>query len=65
MTVKEFRNMAGGIDEYQIWEKTNLLAIFCRWDDAVIPEQIADKKIIDFEFDTNYDKIICVITVEN
>lgn len=64
MTVKEFKNMAGGIDEYQIWEKINLLATFYRWDDTVIPEQIADKKIIDFEFDTNYDKIICVITIE-
>ena len=64
MTVKEFRNMAGGINEYQIWEETNLLAIFDREDGAIVPEQIADKKIIDFEFDTNYDKIICVITVE-
>lgn len=65
MTVKEFRNMAGGIDEYQIWEKTNLLAIFYRVDSAVVPEEVADKKIIDFEFDTNYDKILCVITVES
>lgn len=65
MTVKEFRNKAGGIDECQIWAKMNLLAIFYRWDDAVIPEQIADKKIIDFEFDINYDKILCVITVES
>lgn len=65
MTVKEFRNMAGGIDEYQIWEKTNLLAIFYRVDGAVVPEEVADKKVIDFEFDTNYDKILCVITVES
>lgn len=65
MTVKEFRNMAGGIDEYQIWEKMNLLAVFNREESTVIPEEIADKKIIDFEFDTNYDTIICVITVEN
>ena len=64
MTVKEFRNKAGGIDEYQIWEKTNLLATFYR-EDAVVPEKVADKKIVDFEFDTNYDKIICVITVES
>lgn len=65
MTVKEFRNKAGGIDEYQIWAKTNLLAIFYREDGAVVPEEVADKKIIDFEFDTNYDTIICVITVES
>lgn len=65
MTVKEFRNMVGGIDEYQIWEKTNLLAIFYRVDGAVVPEEVADKKVIDLEFDTNYDKILCVITVES
>ena len=65
MTVKEFRNMAGGIDEYQIWGKTNLLAIFYRVDGAVVPEEVADKKVIDLEFDTNYDKILCVITVES
>ena len=64
MTVKEFVNKTGGIDECQIWEKTNLLAIFDR-EDTVVPEKVANKKIIDFEFDTDCIKIICVIGVES
>lgn len=64
MTVKEFRDKAYGINEYQIWEGANLLTIF-NITPVIVPEKVANKKIINFEFETNYDKIICIINVES
>lgn len=65
MTVKEFRNKVSGIDEYQIWEDIDLLTVFSKGS-VVTPEEVADKKIIDFEFELGYrDKIICIINVES
>lgn len=62
MTLQDFIKNSYGIDEYDVWDGDNLYIS----NDIVntIPEDVKNKKIVSFNFKTDYDEIVCSIELE-
>lgn len=62
MTLQDFIKNSYGIDEYDVWDGDNLYI-----NNGIvhtIPEKSKNKKIVSFEFKTDYEEIKCYIELE-
>lgn len=62
MTLQDFIKNSYGIDEYNVWDGDKLYISNNMVN--TIPEDTKNKKIVSFEFKTNYDEIMCSIELE-
>lgn len=67
MTLKEFVQIASGIDEYDVYNNSTLLICLNRYDmhNLVLFEDILCKRIVHVDFKlTRFQNLICVVEVE-